>query len=1226
VFSDDEPNGEAGPAEPPPTQDMDGPRSQARTGLAPGVTLAGRYRIVRLLGRGAMGSVYEAIDAVRSGLRVAVKLLDVSAPQALYRLKNEFRALAETVHPNLVGLHRLAADAHGWFVVMDLIDPSSDFQRYVRGEGALDEGRLRSALLQVVRGIAAIHAADKVHRDLKPSNVLVTREGRVVIVDFGLIGEQEEGGVGRTFEGLFAGTPGYAAPEQARGRVGPAVDLYALGVLLFEALTGRLPMVDDSVQRLLERKQHEDAPDPRALAAGAPEDLCALCVALLRRDPAARPDAGQVLAQLERGPLVPMAMTSLPFVGREPELALLREAALCAGSGAPVLALVSGASGIGKSALTTRFLELMRVEPRAVLLRGRCHAQEQVPYNAFDMLIDALGRYLTKLPPVEAASLMPRDAGLVARVFPTLARVPAVLHMPPIAGQGQDTPLLRRRAFAALKELLARIADRELLIMCFDDLQWADDDSMDLLRELLRGAEAPAALFVCAFRSGQLEEGTLAALRKATSSGCVELQLEPLSTTASAELARAMLEGGGPHEAELRLVVGESAGNPFLIKELARGARVRGRVGDLRETVAAIGAELEADARALLELVCVAGRPLELAAAMRAARVGPQALPGALASSLLRTGTRAGRECIESSHDRIGEAVLEAIDGSRRAEHHAHLAQEQAADPQHDPELVARHYRAAGLVAQAAPFTLQAAERARAALAFSRAAELYEVALAETAEGERDALELALADTYANAGRIGDAAERYDGVSRRCSEPAERRELAAKAMLLYSLAGYVDRAVRFVDALSRELGIRPLSQSRFLALLLQAWLLLRYLLGPRLSSLPIPDETEGAPLSRERLAFCLRASRGFALASPERGHYYGLRSLLIARNCPDRGNWPLVLAGEALLHGIQRGVSHQTEQRALSRAITLAEEHGDPDVLPLVLTAQGAYDTFTGRLQSALEAFERVELAVTTSNRPLIWFLNESRNGRLVTWNLTGQFNEMCRHADAWFAQARALGDTLGATAGSFAAVHRFLALDDPAAAHAAVAEFESEIWQTNLLGADPWVFGEVALYEGDVRAAADACAKARRSVFFATVQRLAAHRSAMWFFQGRVHLMAAFQGGGEDDLRAAERQARHLERERCTFAAPWAAQLRGVVAAMRGDVEQGVAHLTRASELQASCGMLLQAAAARHRIGLLRGGEAGAAQAQEARSTALALGVCNPERWFHTFMAGFRD
>jgi hypothetical protein len=113
--------------------------------VKPGTRIGDRYRVLRFLGNGATGAVYEAVDEQRSGLHVAIKLLIERHPQALYRLKNEFRALAETVHDNLVGLHGLGTDALGWFVVMDLIDPSVDFFTYVReGEGFPHAGDRRS--------------------------------------------------------------------------------------------------------------------------------------------------------------------------------------------------------------------------------------------------------------------------------------------------------------------------------------------------------------------------------------------------------------------------------------------------------------------------------------------------------------------------------------------------------------------------------------------------------------------------------------------------------------------------------------------------------------------------------------------------------------------------------------------------------------------------------------------------------------------------------------------------------------------------------------------------------------------------------------------------------------------------------------------------------------------------------------------------------------------------
>ena len=263
---------------------MGGDIDHARPGFAE------RFRIIRPLGRGGMGMVYEALDRNR-GARIALKTLQHVSADGLLRFKNEFRAVQDVQHPNLVTLGELIEDCGQWWLTMELVD-GVEFLAHVRPGGALDDTRLRAALVQLTSALQALHAGGLVHCDVKPRNVLVTSAGRVVLLDFGLVAHVDQS------DSNVVGTPAYLAPEQGLlQEVGPPADWYGVGALLYEALTGAPPF-DGPPLQVLKAKQEVLPRRPRELASVS-EDLDALCMELLAVDPAARPDAATVLARLE---------------------------------------------------------------------------------------------------------------------------------------------------------------------------------------------------------------------------------------------------------------------------------------------------------------------------------------------------------------------------------------------------------------------------------------------------------------------------------------------------------------------------------------------------------------------------------------------------------------------------------------------------------------------------------------------------------------------------------------------------------------------------------------------------------------------------------------------------------------------------------------------------------------------------------------------------------------
>src|SRR5256712_73006 len=796
-----------------------------------------RFRIQRCLGSGGMGVVYEALDRDRNAV-VALKTLRWTDPSAIYRLKREFRTLVGIVHPNLVALYELFGEADEWYFTMELVK-GSRFLEFVRPD-VLSVERLRSALAQLATGLVALHGAGKLHRDLKPSNVLVTPEGRPVILDFGIAADMVAGEDPlRTAEDGIWGTAEYMSPEQGRGEASAASDWYAMGCMLYEALTGRLPFVGAALRVLLEKAQ-QDPPDPSKVKPGLPADLVALCRDLLARRPERRPRAEEILTRLSVALPAPGTVATAPspgsalLIGRDAQLAELERAFGLARSGRAVLTIVRGPSGIGKTALVRTFVEQLVAENRAVVLSGRCYVRESMPYKGLDGVIDSLTRFLRTLPDRDLDRLITRDLATVLQLFPVLGRVPKLWQLPAPERDVVDPVELRRQRFSALQGLFRRIAAEKPVVVHIDDLQWGDADSILLLDSLL-GPPDPPALLVIASLSSEDTASPPPFLRtllgRTGTESCRELRLSPLSEVDTRRLAHALLEnerregsGGmrgstgraGPDAREgsdgVDAIVREAAGNPFLVEQLVHYLallRPNGKAAtsgvSLGDVLEARLAQLPSGARTLLETLALAGQPLDATVARDVAG-GP---------------------------------------GGRRA----------------------------------------------------RAALFYRRALALTPEGgaEAGALYAQLGEALANAGRVRDAAEAYSRAAA-LSGPSDALELRRLAAEQFLIGGRVQEGLDMLKSVLDATGLGfPKTKGRAVVSLVwhRAWLRLRGLRFVERRAAAIPS----AQLAR--LDVCRTVAEGLGHLDTIRAADFQTRHLLLALRAgePDRLARALALAG-----------------------------------------------------------------------------------------------------------------------------------------------------------------------------------------------------------------------------------------------------------------------------------------------------------------------------------------
>ena len=1208
--------------------------------------LAGRFELRRRLGEGGMGIVHEAFDRSRGEL-VALKTLDRVDAAGIYRLKSEFRALADLAHPNLVRLHELFSDDERWFFTMHKVE-GVPFLEHVRSDAAwahadtvssgdrrgplpalasgvdetlaapvsgLREDCLRLALAELVEGVSAIHQAGKLHRDLKPSNVLVGKDGRVTILDFGLASPIEK--AERSRDLATAGTPAYLAPEQLEGDASPASDWYAVGVMLYEALAGRLPFAG-TVGQILVAKQLGSAPPPLGLE--APRDLAELAMAILQRSPGARPSEEQIAAIVGRPSASARAPEAAPpderpFVGREQELAALAAAYEARAQG-PALACVAGLSGMGKSALVGRFLGGLPAE--AVVLAGRCHERESVPYKALDAVVDALCRHLGRVGALAAARLTPRYASELCRVFPVLGRVPGFAEAGARAQAAPDE--VRRRAFAALKELFARLAEKQPVVVWIDDMQWGDADSAALFAYLTEPPEPPSVMWVVSYRSDEVARSeplrTVEALAGRRHLSGVRVELAPLSPSEAQQLATALVDD----ETAARAVADEAAGSPLFIGELALRAKARRERGTgeteptMSERILARARALEAQAQALLEVVALAGRPVPLRVALAAAGLGgDEAVPVLRAASLLRaTG---GRDCLETYHDRIRETLVGSIEhGARRAMHRA-LAEAYEAAGDAPPDVLARHYREAGEPARARVHAIAAAERARDAVAFDRAAELFREALDLVPESEREArrsLQRSLGDALASAGRGPEAADAYEAAAlgAPADDALELRRLASNQLVA---SGHLGRGFALVRHVLRQLGVW-VPKSATLALILTVVRLIYLVL--RGGAFRERAEASRSAVATRRtdaewgLYACLQqveTIRSTALASS---------AALRAFRAGDPRRWAVTGANAALGMVVLSGREGRLASSWFERQAGWAARARDAEAIAVVAAQRAVARFAAGAWSRARAELATAEASLLECGTAAVW---PTFTRIFHTWSLfyLGRLSELRACALERLADAKARDNHLAANAASTAfGTAGWLVADDLEGAHREVDEAERR-WPTESFQLQHyWLLlarGFIGLYGGQAQAGHRYVAQRWPGLRRSQILQMQVSRQQLLQMRAALALAAACELGPGRAADGLRREARGLAKKLAKVPVKGSAPLASLLfAALEPDRRQH--HLEAAIAGFDACDMAAYAAAARARLaGLV---EDGAALRAEADAFFEKEGVARPERF----------
>ena len=814
----------------------------------PGLVLRERYRLDSEIGRGAMGIVFRATDLEL--LRpVAVKILalklggdnrtnvhareglgtrEVSIPvgsaseeksaadDMRSRFLREARAAAALNHPNIVAIYDVGEDQGFPFLVMEMVDGPSLGQAPPQNLPQLIEfaGQICAALEHA-------HAHKIVHRDLKPANVLLSGGSlkTAKLADLGLALPAHGSRISHA--GTIVGTAAYMAPEQALGKtVDGRADLYALGVVLYELTTGRVPFLGDNPLATISQHLHAPVVPPRVLRPDLPRPLETVILRLLAKDPEQRfasavetstalraslSGQGEELEQ-EGGSAVAIlnALSRGRLVARGVELAEARELWRRAQEGRGHCLLLSGEPGSGKTRLAREVIVQATLDG-AVVLSGACYEYEATtPYLPF---VEAFRRWVREQK--DDAKLR----GVIGEAGPQIAKlVPEIeTRLSPFpARHGLPAHEERFLFFDAVTSVFARLAKRQSLLFYLDDLHWADSGTLWLLGHLIRNLREQRVLIAASYRDTELDRAH--PLAKAL----VDWNRERFTTRIvlkrfSAEETRAQIAAlldDNISQDFSEAVYRETEGNPFFVEEVMKALIEQGSVrresgrwkrcelADLvipQSVKEAIGNRLDrvsAECNETLRAAAVLGKTFTINELMAAADGQNDnklldALDEAVGAQLLAADRD---ESFAFTHDKIREVLYEELNPIRRRRLHLRTAEgleQHRTKANVAVETLAHHFIHAGEYERGLTYAKQAAAEAERIFAYDEAIAAYGRAL-ECAESlglkdEQLLLEEATGNAALASGDTLRATSHFDRALALAHDPLDRARIQCQA-------------------------------------------------------------------------------------------------------------------------------------------------------------------------------------------------------------------------------------------------------------------------------------------------------------------------------------------------------------------------------------------------------------------------------------------------------------
>ncbi|MDM8530352.1 protein kinase [Anaerolineales bacterium HSG25] len=470
-----------------------------------GDTIDSRYRVEAVIGRGGMGAVYRASDLTKKE-QIALKFLhiylDIGSDTAITRFQREFRVLTQLHHPGIVQAYDYGTYKDVPYLSLEFLAGETLADRLKKGP--LSRHLLLQIAQQITDALIYLHNKSIVHRDLKPGNLMLLPphdSPRIKLMDFGLV-RASNLSQQLTQEGTALGTVAYMSPEQAQALpIDFRADLYALGVILYEMTSGRTPFVHENPAMMLMQQLTATPPPPSRFNPEIDEALEQFILKLLEKEPSDRPSSTEAvhtkLARLadNTAPILVQSakrvdiIPRLPLIGQNKLLQQLNQHWSHAHAGEGQVVLLSGVAGSGKTRLLTEARVQVRLDG-GKYIRTTCREHASLPYQP---LIDALAEIPAdqrhELPP-EVACMLPEASSSGPEII------------------SSDPAQARLRIFGIFWDMLSRKASERPMMFIFEDIQWADPTTLELIGYLVRQVHQIPFNLILSYRQEELEKGT----------------------------------------------------------------------------------------------------------------------------------------------------------------------------------------------------------------------------------------------------------------------------------------------------------------------------------------------------------------------------------------------------------------------------------------------------------------------------------------------------------------------------------------------------------------------------------------------------------------------------------------------------------------------------------------------------------------------------------------------